>query len=74
MNSLLLQLMELQTAWISVLFHVLVALVFLVMLALRENALDLVMKKNPFILIHWKVALIYKLSLPKQIKRLWLRH
>ena len=74
MNSLLLQLMEFQTAWISVLFLVLVALVFLVMLILQEVALDLLMKKNPFILIQWKVALMYVLLLPKQTKRLWLRH
>ena len=74
MNSLLLQLMEFQTAWISVLFLVLVALVFLVMLILQEVALDLLMKKNPFILIQWKVALMYLLLLPKQTKKLWLRH
>ena len=70
MNSLLLQLMQFQTAWISVLFLVLVALVFLVMLILQEVALDLLMKKNPFILIQWKVALMYVLLLPKQTKRL----
>ena len=70
MNSLLLQLMEFQTAWISALFHVLVALLFLVMLTLREVALDLVMKKNPCILI--QCIYFHYLNIRKRLRLTWM--